>query len=245
MHKILFLLCVVIVSGQKFTNKRFTVKKDGEYWYAMEKVGNGRLDWVRNRVDRCPLSNRFIEDNITVYRLGMNPDRESIINDYCDGYPYRNIKPDMVRCNDTEYDRWRIHYYDQLRITMECVFNGTNVTGVYYLVPPRQPTPPSFSLYDYTMLSFNKLYTISEQLGLITNLLRQMYDQNQFFFGNMLDQSKQTNNLEVLGKNMFLSQIAGDILTQMRQSNNKADNFYNAFVNYTQSNGNQQGKLIF
>ena len=49
MHKILFLLCVVIVSGQKFTNKRFTVKKDGEYWYAMEKVGNGRLDWVRNR----------------------------------------------------------------------------------------------------------------------------------------------------------------------------------------------------
>lgn len=53
------------------------------------------------------------------------------------------------------------------------------------------------------------------------------------------------NNLKVLRQNMFLSQIAGEILAQVKQSNNKAENFYNAFVNYTQSNGNQPTKLIF
>ena len=92
------------------------------------------------------------------------------------------------------------------------------------MIPPR-PRPPSPP--DYTTLSYNKLYTISNQLGLITNLLRQM------------------NNLKVLRQNMFLSQIAGEILAQVKQSNNKAENFYNAFVNYTKSNGNQPTKLIF
>ena len=72
-----------------------------------------------------------------------------------------------------------------------------------------------------------------------------MNEHNQFIFGNLLKQLIPLNNLEVLRQNMFLSQIVGDILTQVKQSNKRADNFHNAFTNYTKFNGNQHAKFMF
>ena len=71
MYKILFLVCVVIVSGPKFINL-LTLKRDGKTWYVMGKYGGGRLDWYRYPVDGCPLSKRFLEDNTTVYRFDVS-----------------------------------------------------------------------------------------------------------------------------------------------------------------------------